>query len=141
MAKKKSREAGLVELKEILMEKKKKLLEHLYKLEGESAQDIGEVHGDSADIAALEINQASLSKLGGREQKLLKKIEHALRKFEDESYGICEYSGEEIPLERLFARPEAQYTVEAKEMLERKERGFRGNVDSNDDSWLGDELD
>ena len=140
MAKKKNREKSLLELKEILVEKKKKLIDHLHKLEGESANDLGAVHGDSADIAAIEITQAALSKLGGREQRLLKKIDHALLKFEDGEYGICELSGEEIPLERLYARPEAQYTVEAKERLERKERGYRGS-DSSDDNWLGDELD
>ena len=66
-----------------------------------------------------------LHKLGSRDQKLLEKIEYALAKFESDEYGICELTGEDIPFARLKARPVAQYTVEAKEMLERKERGFR----------------
>ena len=73
--------------------------------------------------------------MGGRERKLLSKIDEALARFEDDTYGICELTGEEIPIERLRARPTAQYTVEAKEMLERRERGYRKGDEDRDDDW------
>lgn len=125
----------LQELQELLLEEKKRILGTLLKRQDASYSELNELSGDSADIASLEISQSSLHKLGSREQKLLEKVEHALAKFEDGSYGICELTGEEIPYARLKARPVAQYTVEAKEMLERKERAFKKHedVDSNDE--------
>lgn len=119
----------LAELKELLIEEKKRILEQLLRRQDDSYSELGDLSGDSADIASLEISQASLHKLGSREQRLLNKIEHALAKFEDDTYGICELTGEDIPFARLKARPVAQYTVEAKEMLERKERGFKKTED------------
>ncbi len=124
----------LEELKDLLLEKRKKIVSHLYKIKSDSEAEIAEISGDSADIASLEMSQSAYSKLGGRERKLLKKIDHALAKFEDDTYGICELTGEDIPIARLRARPEAQYTVEAKEELERRERGFR-HSDDDDDDW------
>ena len=133
----------LTELKEMLVTEKKRILEQLLKRQDASSLEVDELTGDSADIASLEISQTSLHKLGSREQKLLQKIEHALAKFEDGTYGICELTGEEIPFARLKARPVAQYTVEAKEMLERKERGFRKSDEgeAGDDYYSGDDDD
>lgn len=131
------------ELKELLVTEKKRILEQLLKRQDASASELGDLSGDSADIASLEISQSSLHKLGSREQKLLQKIEHALAKFEDDTYGICELTGEDIPFARLKARPVAQYTVEAKEMLERKERGFKkaDGGDGGDDYFPEDDDD
>ncbi|RMG42647.1 MAG: TraR/DksA family transcriptional regulator [Candidatus Dadabacteria bacterium] len=128
----------LEELKQMLLDERKKIIEHLYKLKNESELEISDIGGDNADIATLEISQKAFHKLGSRERKLLKKIDHALAKFENGTYGICELTGEEIPYERLKARPVAQYTVEAKEELERKERGFRDVSDFEDDSFDND---
>ncbi|NBW39389.1 TraR/DksA family transcriptional regulator [bacterium] len=131
----------LTELKELLIADKKRILDQLLKRQDDSLSELNELSGDSADIASLEISQASLHKLGSREQKLLDKIERALAKFDDDSYGICELTGEDIPYARLKARPVAQYTVEAKEMLERKERGFRKTeeLDSSEDYFPADD--
>lgn len=130
--KSKDREKELLKLKDVLLEERKKLVEHMLRIKSDSDSELGSLAGDSADVASVEISQSSLHKLGNRERGLLSKIDHALAKFEDGTYGICELTGEEIPIERLKARPVAQYTVEAKEELERRERGFRGN--SGDDS-------
>ncbi len=121
----KSRAKALEELKQILLDERKKIVEHLFKIKDSALSELDDVTGDSVDLASLEISQAQMSKLGGREQKLLSKIDYALSKFEDGTYGICELTGEEIPIARLKARPVAQYTVEAKEMLERKEKSFK----------------
>jgi DnaK suppressor protein len=126
----------LAELKQLLLDEKKRIVDQLFRRQDDSYSELGEISGDTADIASLEISQSQLHKLGTRERKLLEKIDLALAKFEDDSYGICELTGEEIPYARLKARPVAQYTVEAKEMLERKERAFRKH-ESGDDFYEG----
>jgi DnaK suppressor protein len=64
-----------------------------------------------------------------RERKLLKKIEAALERIDDGSYGYCEETGEEIGLKRLEARPVATLSVEAQERRELAERQFRDRED------------
>jgi DnaK suppressor protein len=138
MAKKKTRKDELLELKEILIEERKRILAQLEDAQSEAHAELSDLSGDSADVASIEISQASRSKLGGRQRKLLSKIDHALAKFDDGTYGICELTGEEIPVARLRARPVAQYTVEAKEELERKERGFRDRGENDEDGFAID---
>ncbi len=64
-----------------------------------------------------------------RERKLLRKIDSALTRVEDGSYGFCEETGEEIGLKRLEARPVATLCVEAQERREMSERQFRDRDD------------
>ncbi len=64
-----------------------------------------------------------------RERKLIRKINSALRRIEDRSYGFCEESGEEIGLKRLEARPVATLTLEAQERRELAERQYRDRDD------------
>lgn len=64
-----------------------------------------------------------------RERKLLKKIDSALQRIEDGSYGYCEETGDEIGLRRLEARPVATLCVEAQERRELAERQFRDRED------------
>jgi RNA polymerase-binding transcription factor len=64
-----------------------------------------------------------------RERKLLKKIDSALGRIDDGSYGYCEETGEEIGLRRLEARPVATLCVEAQERREIAERQFRDRED------------
>ena len=60
-----------------------------------------------------------------RQRKLISKIDAALRRLEDGSYGFCEETGEPIALRRLDARPIATLSVEAQERHERRERVYR----------------
>lgn len=122
-------------LKEILLQERANILEHLIKLEQASDSAFSELKGDDSDLASVEISQAALSKLGNRERKYLAKIEYALKKFDDDTYGICEMTGEPIPVERLLARPVARYTVEAQAELEKKEGLYR-DPDEVDESEL-----
>jgi DnaK suppressor protein len=122
----------------ILLEERAKIMEHLLKVEAASEGALSELKGDDVDLASIEYSQAALTKLGTREQKYLKKIEYALSKFDDDSYGICELTGEPIPVARLLARPVARYTVEAQTELERKERGYRDPDDVEDDELFPD---
>ena len=64
-----------------------------------------------------------------RERKLLRKIESALARIDDASYGYCEETGEEIGLKRLEARPVATLCLEAQERRELAERQFRDRDD------------
>ena len=64
-----------------------------------------------------------------RERKLLKKIDSALQRVDDQSYGYCEVTGEEIGLRRLEARPVATLCVEAQERRERAEKQYRDRED------------
>jgi DnaK suppressor protein len=136
---KEDRETALLELKEALVTERKKLFQQLQSIEKSSNADVENLSGDSVDFASVEISQNSLTKLGTRQRKLLKKIDHALAKFEDGTYGICELTGEEIPIARLRARPVAQYTVEAKEELERRERHYAHKRDDDEEDDPFDE--
>lgn len=128
------RKRDLEKLKKMLLLERQSIIERLLDIEQQSVEELSGLSGDSVDIATLEVSQKSLQKLGTRERNLLKKIDHALEKFETGDYGICELTGEPIPLERLMARPVAQYTVEAKEMLEQQERRYRDREDVDDSS-------
>jgi DnaK suppressor protein len=64
-----------------------------------------------------------------RERKLLKKIDSALRRIDEGTYGYCEETGDEIGLRRLEARPVATLCVEAQERRELAEKQFRDRED------------
>ncbi len=64
-----------------------------------------------------------------RERKLLRKIDSALMRVEDRSYGFCDETGEEIGMKRLEARPVATLCLEAQERRELAERQFRDRDD------------
>ena len=77
---------------------------------------------DVADRASEETDRALELRTRDRQRKLISKIESALRRIEDGSYGYCEETGEPISLRRLDARPIATFSVEAQERHERRER-------------------
>jgi DnaK suppressor protein len=111
-------------LKNLLLEEKKKIMRHLETLSDSAVEDLEVGSGDSVDIASLEINQANLQKIGKRETYLLKKIDLALAKFDDGTYGECESCGEQIAVARLMARPVAQLCIDCKTDQENTERKF-----------------
>ncbi|MSO81056.1 MAG: RNA polymerase-binding protein DksA [Alphaproteobacteria bacterium] len=80
---------------------------------------------DLADRASLETERALELRTRDRERKLISKIDSALRRIEDGSYGYCEETGEPISLRRLMARPIATLSIEAQERHERMERTHR----------------
>ena len=80
---------------------------------------------DVADRASEETDRALELRTRDRQRKLISKIDSALRRIEDGSYGYCEESGEPISLKRLDARPIATLSVEAQERHERRERDHR----------------
>ena len=84
-----------------------------------------ENHPDIADRASSETDRAVELRARDRQRKLISKIDDALRRIEDGSYGYCEDTGEPIGLGRLEARPTATLSVEAQERHERRERVHR----------------
>ncbi len=82
-------------------------------------------HADLADRATFEADRALELRARDRQRKLISKINSALARIEDGSYGFCEETGEPISLKRLDARPIATLSLEAQERHERRERVFR----------------
>jgi DnaK suppressor protein len=101
---------------DILKEAKETLL-HL--------QEENQNHPDIADRASSETDRAIELRARDRQRKLISKIDEALGRLEDGTYGYCEETGEPISLRRLEARPIATLSVEAQERHERRERVYR----------------
>ena len=80
---------------------------------------------DLADRATSETDRALELRTRDRQRKLIAKIDDALRRIDDGSYGYCEETGEPISLSRLDARPIATLSLEAQERHERRERVHR----------------
>jgi DnaK suppressor protein len=79
---------------------------------------------DEMDLASSEYLQSFTFRLRGREKVFLDKIEKALRKIAEGSFGFCEECGEEISIMRLEARPETTLCIRCKDDQERVERDF-----------------
>ena len=94
--------------------------ETLQHLQDDSAQ-----HADIADRATSETERALELRARDRQRKLIAKIDAALERLDDGTYGYCEETGERISLKRLDARPIATLSVEAQERHERRERVYR----------------
>ena len=90
-----------------------------------SLQNENENHPDIADRASSETDRAIELRARDRQRKLIAKIDSALGRLEDGSYGYCEETGEPIGLKRLDARPIATLSIEAQERHERRERVYR----------------
>ena len=80
---------------------------------------------DLADRASSETDRSIELRARDRQRKLISKIDAALARIEDGSYGYCEETGEPISIKRLEARPIATLSIEAQERHERRERVYR----------------
>ncbi|MFZ1682130.1 MAG: RNA polymerase-binding protein DksA [Rhizobiaceae bacterium] len=80
---------------------------------------------DLADRASSETDRAIELRARDRQRKLISKIDAALARIEDGTYGYCEETGEPISLKRLDARPIATLSIEAQERHERREKVYR----------------
>ncbi|MFO0663626.1 MAG: TraR/DksA C4-type zinc finger protein [Polyangiaceae bacterium] len=79
---------------------------------------------DEMDLASSEYLQSFTFRLRGREKSFLDKIERALKKIEEGTFGTCEECEEEISVKRLEARPETTLCIRCKEDQERKEKDY-----------------
>lgn len=107
----------LLSWREELLSETSETLQHL--------QEGGLQEPDIADRASLETDRSLELRTRDRARKLIAKIDDALKRIEDGSYGYCEESDEPISLQRLEARPIATLSIEAQERHERMERTRR----------------
>jgi DnaK suppressor protein len=107
----------LLAWREDILKETKETLQHL--------QDENQNHPDLADRASSETDRAIELRARDRQRKLIAKIDAALNRLDDGTYGYCEETGEPISLRRLEARPIATLSVEAQERHERRERVYR----------------
>ena len=107
----------LLDWKEGILREAKETLQHL--------QDENQNHSDLADRASSETDRAIELRARDRQRKLIAKIDAAIQRIDDGTYGYCEETGEPIALRRLEARPIATLSIEAQERHERRERVYR----------------
>ena len=88
-------------------------------------QEESQNHPDLADRASSETDRSIELRARDRQRKLISKIDSALERIADGSYGYCEETGEPIALRRLEARPIATLSIEAQEAHERREKVYR----------------
>jgi DnaK suppressor protein len=109
--------AKLLAWKDDIIKESKETITHL--------QDENHILPDVADRASSETDRSLELRTRDRQRKLISKIESALKRIQDGSYGFCEESGEPISLKRLDARPTATLSIEAQERHEKRERVYR----------------
>jgi DnaK suppressor protein len=108
--------AKLLSWREDILKEAKETLQHL--------QEENQNHSDVADRATAETERTIELRARDRQRKLIAKIDAALQRIQDGTYGYCEETGEPIGLKRLEARPIATLSVEAQERHERLERVY-----------------
>ena len=114
----------LKRFRELLLEKKDEILKYAKRTLNEDMTLDSDDLADEMDLASSEYLQSFTFRLRGREKTFLKKIDHALTKIDDGSFGICEECGEPIHLKRLDARPETTLCIRCKEDQERLEKAY-----------------
>lgn len=107
----------LLSWREDILKEAKETLQHL--------QDENQNHPDIADRASSETDRAIELRARDRQRKLISKIDAALQRLDEGTYGYCEETGEPIGLKRLDARPIATLSIEAQERHERREKVYR----------------
>lgn len=109
--------AKLLSWKEDILKEAKTTLQQL--------QDENVNHPDIADRASSETDRAIELRARDRQRKLIAKIDEAITRIDDGTYGYCEETGEPISLKRLEARPIATLSIEAQERHEKREKVYR----------------
>lgn len=110
----------LLAWKEEILRESNQTLQHLQE---DTAQE-----PDIADRASTETDRSLELRTRDRQRKLIAKIDAAMKRIDDGSYGYCEETGEPISLKRLEARPIATLSIEAQERHERRERTHRDDL-------------
>ncbi|WP_106752959.1 RNA polymerase-binding protein DksA [Pannonibacter carbonis] len=107
----------LIAWKEDILRESRETLAHL--------QEESTNHPDFADRASSETDRSIELRARDRQRKLISKIDAALERINDGSYGYCEETGDPISVKRLDARPIATLSIEAQEAHERREKVYR----------------
>ncbi len=114
----------LKRFREILEAKKAEILKVAQKTLDEGMTLDSDDLADEMDLASSEYLQSFMLRLRGREKTFLKKIDLALAKIDNETFGVCEECEEPISLKRLEARPETALCIRCKEDQERIEKAY-----------------
>ena len=116
--------AQLKKFKDLLESKRQEIIRRAQQtLDEDMALDANDLP-DEMDLASSEYLQSFTFRLRGREKVFLDKIQKALDKIEDGSFGVCDDCGEKISVKRLEARPETTLCIRCKEDQERVEKDF-----------------
>jgi DnaK suppressor protein len=107
----------LLNWKDDILKESRETLGHL--------QDENHILPDIADRASSETDRSLELRTRDRQRKLISKIDSALKRIADGTYGYCEETGDPIGLKRLDARPIATLSIEAQERHEKRERVYR----------------
>src|ERR1041385_2786467 len=114
----------LKRFRETLLAKKEEILKNAKRTMNEDMTLDTDDLPDEMDLASSEYLQSFTFRLRGREKTFLKKIDHALAKIEEGTFGICEECEEPISVKRLEARPETTLCIRCKEDQERIEKAY-----------------
>ncbi len=114
----------LKRFKKILEEKREALIRNAQQTIAEDMTLDTNDLPDEMDLASSEYQQSFTFRLRGREKSFLDKIDRALKKIEENNFGMCESCEEEISVKRLEARPETTLCIRCKEDQEREERNY-----------------
>ncbi len=114
----------LEKYREILLERKSELLQHVDAMREKGVSFEQEDLPDEVDLASSEADQSMNLRLRDRERILLHKIEKALVKIDKGEYGQCESCGEDIGKKRLEARPVTDLCIKCKEEQEQVEKAY-----------------
>jgi DnaK suppressor protein len=117
-------EKDIQKFRELLEERKRLVLERANRTLSEDMTLDPNDLADEMDLASSEYYQSFEFRLRGREKSLLFKLDLALRKLDEGTFGICERCEEPIGKKRLEARPETTLCIQCKEAQERDERAF-----------------
>jgi DnaK suppressor protein len=109
----------LLEWREDILQEGRETIQHL--------QEDSQSHADPADRATSENDRDVELRARDRQRKLIAKINAALARIDDGTYGYCQETGEQISINRLEARPIATLSIEAQERHERREQIYREN--------------
>ncbi len=119
-------EAQKNHFREILQRWKKELMEEVDRTKTHMQQDGATRHPDPSDNATQEEEFSLELRTRDRERKLIKKIDEALERIDQDDYGYCDACGIEIGIRRLEARPTAEMCIDCKTLDEIKEKQTRG---------------
>ena len=109
---------------EVLLAKKKEILRNAQRTLNEEMTLDSDDLADEMDLASSEYLQSFTFRLRGREKVFLEKIDHALEKIRNGSFGVCEQCDDPISIKRLEARLETTLCIRCKEDQERLEKAY-----------------
>ncbi|MBN2232316.1 MAG: RNA polymerase-binding protein DksA [Deltaproteobacteria bacterium] len=112
----------LEHFRQVLEDEKRTIIEKMDQMKRGDIHTQREDMLDDADAASVEVDHNLLFRIRGREIHLIKKIDEALEKMDQGTYGICDACGEEINIARLEARPVAPLCISCKEEQEKMEK-------------------